>query len=181
MTPNKKRRTVLHELRLRDFSFGGIHCYSMKAGLSRFRVGDEITLQLIATNMTVNIERLLSENAGPLHQARVIDLLNTCKDTLVERKHEIISQIIKKGLCRVFKYEASSILYYDKKEDVLFSVTHDTTYDGITFIKEYIRYPSNIGITGSVMKRKDKQVFNFRNTKKNGLYKPEIDNVCSVH
>ena len=104
----KKRRTVLHELRLQDFAFGGIHCYSSKSGLSKFKVGDEITLQLVATNLTCNIERLVSENAGPIHQARVTELLNTCKDTLIERKHELISQIIKKGLCKVLRFEASS-------------------------------------------------------------------------
>ena len=63
---NSKRRTVLHELKLRDFAFGGLHCYSMKAGVSRYKPGDEVALILFATNLSVNIERLLSENAGPL-------------------------------------------------------------------------------------------------------------------
>ena len=109
------------------------------------------------------------------------ELLNTCKDTLIERKHELISQIIKKGLCKVLRFEASSVLYYDRKEDILFSVSHDTSYDGITFIKEVIQYPSTLGITGSVMRRTDKDVFVFHHTKKNGLYKPEIDNITGVH
>ena len=63
----------------------------------------------------------------------------------------------------------------------MFSVTHDTSYDGITYIDERIQYPSAMGITGSVLRRTDKEVFVFRDVKKHKLYKPEIDNVTSLH
>ena len=126
----------------------------------------------MTAHLTAEMQRITKDYQSEHALRRSILILDSFKEIMKERNHVLIFNHIRDSIPLIFGFRWSAVFFVDQHDkDTLYTITHqDIDPDGYPFVKETVKYPRHLGVTGRVTHTHEVQVITQKNITEIGFY-----------
>lgn len=170
---------IMRSITLNKSPYIGIQVTSpLERAKPEFTGSDDQKIKIICELAAVKLDALLNTFEIKTERKQMSSILEICSELALCRDHRTLSEKVSGLLPSYFQVAKASIAFLDSENSEFFVSVAESTI-GNTYTDEVARFPSSIGLSGSLLAKGGiMSISDMKTHRKN--YHPEMDNLAGV-